>query len=158
MRCQNCSLLHLPLSFRFSQRELQSVWRMKEILPQLLHWPDFCQTYLFLGEDLPVWWHLTFMPCRSNMGGITFYNYFFLSFFGWSLSCFPCLSFSAVKFLAIIFYYLFWFRRDSTLVITFYHALRVAYHCLKEGSRIFLILITWGFHVYVFLLFVALFW
>lgn len=102
MRCQNCSLLHLPLSFRFSQRELQSVWRMKEILPQLLHWPDFCQTYLFLGEDLPVWWHLTFMPCRSNMGGITFYNYFFLSFFGWSLSCFPCLSFSVVKFLALI--------------------------------------------------------
>lgn len=101
MHCQNYSLLHLPLSFRFSQRAHQSVWRMKEILPQLLLWPDFCQTYPFLGEDLPVWWRLTFMPCRSNICGIAFNN----CIFGWSVSCFPCLSFSVVKFLAIIVWF-----------------------------------------------------
>jgi len=90
MHCQNYSLLHLPLSFRFSQRAPQSVWRMKEILPQLLLWPDFCQIYPFLGEDLPVWWRLTFMPCRSNICGIAFNE----CFFGWSVSCFS-LSFFA---------------------------------------------------------------
>lgn len=43
------------------------------------------------------------------------------------------------------------------MVTTFCHALRVVYHCLKEGSKICLILTMLGFHSYLTLPFAAVF-
>lgn len=99
MRCQNSSLPHLPLSFHFSQPALRNAWRMKEMLPQLLLWLGFCQTYLFLGEDLQVWSHLTFMPCRLYYLVELHFTFVVV---GRSISGFPCLSLTLSKFPAII--------------------------------------------------------